>query len=123
VDIFTLTHVRLMPRNMTDGSGVCALGEGSPESEKPMSIKTLSAIFVVSTLLSSPVLAQPPRGSANDSGQVYQTRALHGAYNQALLNEPFGHAASRARDSGDWELGRDPSYPGGLDPSFRPAAN
>jgi hypothetical protein len=88
-----------------------------------MSIKTLSAIFVVSTALSSPVLAQPPRGSGNDGGQAYQTRALHGAYNQALLSEPFGREALRVR-GGDWEsLGRDPSYPGGVDPSFRPAAN
>jgi hypothetical protein len=88
-----------------------------------MSIKTLSAIFVVSTVLSSPVLAQQPRGSGNDGGQAYSARALHGAYNRALLSEPLGHEASRVRGSGDWELGRDPSYPGGLDPSFRPAAN
>jgi hypothetical protein len=86
-----------------------------------MSIKTLSAIFVVSTVLSSPVLAQQPRGSGNDGGQAYSAR--HGAYNQALLSEPLGREASRVR-GGDWEgRGRDPSYPGGADPSFRPAAN
>jgi hypothetical protein len=89
-----------------------------------MSIKTLSAIFVVSTVLSSPVLAQQPRGSGNDGGQAYSARALHGAYNQALLSEPLGRETSRVRGNVDWEsLGRDPSYPGGIDPSFRPAAN
>jgi hypothetical protein len=88
--------------------------------ERIMTIKTLSAIAIVSAALSSPVFAQ----DAGLDGTSYQKpahvqRHFRGSYNQATVNEPF-YAAPRASDL---QNGFDRSRPGGFDPDLNPSAN
>ena len=75
-----------------------------------MTIKTLGVIVIVSTALVSSAFAQQTRG--------FEGRNFHRAFNQAQLNE-----TGVARTVLTWEGPRDPSVPGGWDPSFRPAGN
>jgi hypothetical protein len=89
-----------------------------------MTIKTLSAIAILSTALSSPVLAQ----AASKSGPTYDEPAYHlrhfrGTYNQVPLNGPSyaGRSTVWSRINEDEQFNR--SFPGGQDPSFNPAGN
>jgi hypothetical protein len=92
--------------------------------ESIMTIKTLSAIAIVSAALSGPAFAQDP-GLDGTSYQkpAHVQRHFRGAYNQAPVNEPF-YAAPRATDNWGFEnSGIDRSRPGGVDPDLNPAAN
>jgi hypothetical protein len=88
--------------------------------------KTLSAVIVLSAAVATPVLAQDAgvRGPGSRIGLQSQPGS-RGAYNR--LNGPF-HATPRTRDG--WNIenyfgfnGRDPSIPGGEDPSLNPASS
>ena len=89
--------------------------------ERIMTIKTLSAIAIVSAALSSPVFAQ----DAGLDGTSYQKpahvqRHFRGSYNQA----PMNYAAPRASEGWSFEnFGIDRSRPGGFDPDLNPSAN
>jgi hypothetical protein len=102
------------------------LAEGfvTNNSEKPMTIKTLSAIAILSTALSSPVLAQTAsvNGPTYD-GPTYHLRHFRGTYNQVPLNGPSyaGGSTVWGRIGEDLQFNR--SFPGGRDPSFNPAGN
>ena len=83
-----------------------------------MTIKTLSAIAIVSAALSGPVFAQDP-GSSGTSYQkpAHVQRHFRGAYNQAPL-----YATPQLSEG--WlvdNYGRDRSRVGGEDPDLRPA--
>ena len=86
-----------------------------------MTFKTLSAIAIVTTALSSPVFAH----DVTADGAAYHrpasaTRHFRNAYNQAPA-----YAAPRVSEG--WFTENygvvDRSRPGGLDPDFNPAAN
>lgn len=85
-----------------------------------MTIKTLSAIAIVSAALSGPVFAQD-FGSDGKSHQkpAHVQRHFRSSYNQAFLY------ASPLRNEGRLvgNYGRDRSRIGGEDPDLRPAAN
>jgi hypothetical protein len=89
-----------------------------------MTIKTLSAIAILSTTLLSPVFAQTARvnGPTYD-GPTYHLRHFRGTYNQVPLNEPSYVDRSTARGRIAEEVQFDRSFPGGHDPSFNPAGN
>jgi hypothetical protein len=92
--------------------------------ESIMTIKTLSAIAIVSAALSGPVFAQDP-GLDGTSYQkpAHVQRHFRGAYNRAPVNESF-YAGPRASEGWSFENpGIDRSRPGGLDPDLNPAAN
>jgi hypothetical protein len=86
-----------------------------------MTVKTLSAIAILSAALSSPVLAQSGhmRGPAHN-GPAYHLRHFRGVYNQAPLDEPY---YTGAPDAGNW-IGEDRqfdrSFPGGHNPDLNP---
>jgi hypothetical protein len=86
-----------------------------------MTVKTLSAIAILSAALSSPVLAQNARvrGPASD-GPAYQLRHFRGAYDQAPLDGPYftGVPAPRGWIGEDRQFER--SFPGGHDPDLNP---
>ena len=85
-----------------------------------MTLKTLSAIAIITAAFSSPVLAQ----DMTADGAAYHrsasaTRHFRNSYNQAPV-----YAAPRAGE--DWfteNYGLDRSRPGGRDPDFNPAGN
>jgi hypothetical protein len=82
-----------------------------------MTIKTLSAIALVTAALSSPVFAQDMTGAATQK-PAHAMRHYRNAYNQA----PAFYAGARAGD--DWfteNYGLDHSRPGDRDPDFTPA--
>ena len=85
-----------------------------------MTLKTLSAIAVITAALSSPVLAQDLTADGAASHKpASSTRHFRNAYDRAPV-----YAAPRA--GADWfteNYGPDHSRPGGLDPDFNPAAN
>jgi hypothetical protein len=85
-----------------------------------MTIKTLSAIAIVTAALSTPVFAQDAMAEGVIQKPAHATRHYRNAYNQA----PGFYAGTRAND--DWfteNYGADRSRPGGLDPDFNPAGN
>jgi hypothetical protein len=85
-------------------------------------MKTLSAVIILSAAVATPVFAQDAgvRGPGSRNG----LESHRGAYNQS--NGPF-HATSRTRDGRNIENlgtgGRDPSLPGGEDPSLHPSSS
>jgi hypothetical protein len=80
-----------------------------------MTIKTLSAIFVLSAALSSTAIAQQARGPASEA------RNFQRSFNQTPFNETLN--APRAQGVWYWEgSSRDVSIPGGFDPDVRPAS-
>lgn len=88
-----------------------------------MTIRTLSAIAILSAALVSPVLAQDARvrGPVHE-GAAYRLRHFRGAYNQAPLDAPYGTGLSAPRVfTGDGSQAH--SFPGGGDPSFNPPGN
>ena len=93
---------------------------------KPMTkLKTLSAIAVLTTAIASPVFAQDAGVFAPaDYGRAYDQRNFRGAYNQ--LNAPYD-AIPRTEGERNIEdfgfSGRDPSRPGGYDPSLKPSGS
>jgi hypothetical protein len=88
-------------------------------------MKTLSAVIILSAAVSTPVFAQDAgvRGLASRYGSEPQSDP-RGAFNQ--LNGPLS-ATSRTRDGRNIENfgsgGRDPSIPGGEDPSLHPSSS
>jgi hypothetical protein len=89
-----------------------------------MTIKTLTAVVVLSAALSGPVFAQGARerGPGNH-GPAHALRNFRGTYNQAPVSGPFD-AAPVSRDGWGVEgFGRDPSQVGGVDPSLRPSGS
>jgi hypothetical protein len=92
-------------------------------------MKTLSAVIILSAAVATPVFAQDagvrrPQPGLSHHGRAYDRWNYRGAYNQ--LNGPF-YAAPRTES--DWSIenfgfsGRDPSRPGGEDPSLRPSGS
>jgi hypothetical protein len=79
-------------------------------------IKTLRAVVILFAAVATPVFAQPAHG------RVHHQPNFHGAYNR--MNAPL-YAAPRTDEQRDIEnfgfSGRDPSYPGGEDPSLNPS--
>jgi len=86
-----------------------------------MTIKTLSAIAIVSAALSGPVFAQDTGLDATGYQKpAHVQRHFRGAYNQA----PVNYAAARASEGWSFEnSGLDRSRPGGMDPDLNPSAN
>ena len=86
-----------------------------------MTIKTLSAIVVLTVALGSPVFAQDMTADGmTHHKSSYATRHFRNAYNRA----PGFYAGARAGD--DWfteNYGLDRSFPGGRDPDFNPPGN
>jgi hypothetical protein len=100
-------------------------------------MKTLNVVIILSAALATPVFAQDagmpgpeshygfgPQPGPTYHGRVYDRGDYREAYNQ--LNGPF-YAAPRTQDG--WNIenfgysGRDPSRPGGEDPSLRPSGS
>jgi hypothetical protein len=82
-------------------------------------IKTLSAAIILSAALAAPVFAQPTH-----HGRAGDQRNFRGAYNQSigpLYAAPRTDEGRRVEDFGF--SGRDRSFPGGEDPSFRPSGS
>ena len=86
-----------------------------------MTIRTLSAIAILTAALGSPVFAQDmTAGGMTHHKSSYATRHFRSSYNGA----PGFYAGVRAGN--DWfteAYGADRSRVGGLDPDFNPAAN
>lgn len=86
-----------------------------------MTVKTLSAIAILTAALSSPVFAQDmTTGGMTHHKSSYATRHFRNAYNRA----PGLYIGPRAGDG--WlnqAYGVDHSRPGDLDPDLNPAAN
>jgi hypothetical protein len=89
-----------------------------------MTIKTLTAVAVVSAALSGPVFAQQASKRApGHHAQAHDLRNFRGVYNQAPVNGPL-YVAPGPRDGWSVEgFGRDPSQVGGVDPSLRPSGS
>jgi len=84
-----------------------------------MTIKTLSAIALVTAAFSTAAFAQEPSIDAPAAHKPAHTRHLHNAYNLAP-----GYAAQRAGEGWlDEAYGLDRSRPGDRDPDMNPAAN
>jgi hypothetical protein len=89
-----------------------------------MTIKTLSAIAILSTALSSPVLAQDASISGPTHNRpAYHLRHFRGTYNQAPLSEPYYTGAPAPRGWAREDLQFDRSFPGGRDPDLNPPGN
>ena len=89
-----------------------------------MTIKTLTAVVVLSAALSGPAFAEGARerGPGNH-GPAHALRNFRGAYNQAPVNGQL-YAAPVPQDGWGVEgFGRDPSQVGGVDPSLRPSGS
>jgi hypothetical protein len=78
-------------------------------------VKTLSAVIILATAIATPAFAKE-HGRANDR--------YRGAYNQ-MIEPSFAAPGTRAgRSIEDFGSGaRDPSRPGGFDPSFNPSGS
>jgi hypothetical protein len=92
-------------------------------------MKTLSAMIILSAAVATPVFAQDagvrgPQPGPSYHGRAYDRWNYRGAYNQ--LNGPF-YATPRTEGGLSIEnfgfSGRDPSRPGGEDPSLRPSGS
>jgi hypothetical protein len=91
--------------------------------ENAMTLKTLSAIAIVTAALSSPAFAQDSQDSAADGAAYHKhayTRHLRNSYNQAPLSDPGYFAIPRAAN--DPENDFDRSRIGDHDPDFNPAS-
>ena len=78
-------------------------------------MKTLSAVLILSAAVATPVFAQDASVVAPHPARAHD-RNYRGTYNQ--VNRP----SYDARDSAGAREVRDPSRPGGEDPSFNPAS-
>jgi len=89
-----------------------------------MTIKTLTAVAVLSAALSGPVFAQGARERGlGYHGPAHALRNFRGAYNQAPVSGPFDAVPAPRADWGVEGFGRDPSQVGGVDPSLRPSGS
>lgn len=89
-----------------------------------MTLKTLSAIAIVTAALSSPAFAQDITVDGPAYHKQAYTRHFRNTYNQVPLSEPGYYAAPRA--GGDWNAENyswDHSWVGGRDPSFNPSGS
>jgi hypothetical protein len=85
-------------------------------------------VIILSAAVATPVFAQDSGvlgpGSRTYHGRAHDLRNFRGAYNQ--VNGPF-YATPRTQDGWNMETfgfnGRDPSRPGGEDPSLRPSGS
>lgn len=87
-------------------------------------LKTLSAIAILATAIASPVFAQDAGVfQPTHHGRAYDQRDFRGAYNQ--LNGPSYVAPTESgRNIENFGFsGRDPSRPGGEDPSLKPSGS
>jgi hypothetical protein len=87
-------------------------------------LKTLSAIAIVATAIASPVFAQDAGTfGPTHHGRAYDQGNFRGAYNQ--LNGPSYVAPTESgRNIENFGFsGRDPSRPGGEDPSLKPSGS
>jgi hypothetical protein len=93
------------------------IGDHTTERRKPMTkLKTLGAVIILSAAVATPVFAQ-----STHHGRAHDLRNFRGTYNQ--VNGPL-YTAPRTQDGWNMEtFGRDPSRPGGEDPSLRPSGS
>jgi hypothetical protein len=85
-----------------------------------MTLKTLSAIAILTAALGAPAFAQDSVTDARGYHKPAYTRHLRNAYNQAPLTEPGYFAAPRGSDP---ENRFDRSRIGDQDPDFNPSGN
>ena len=84
-----------------------------------MTIKSLSAIALMTAAFSTAAFAQEPSTDAPATHKPAYTRHLHNAYNQAP-----GYTAQRAGEGWlDEAYGLDRSRPGDRDPDLNPPGN
>jgi hypothetical protein len=86
-----------------------------------MTLKTLSAIAILTAALGSPAFAQDSAVDGPAYHKLSHTRHLRNSYNQAPVSDPGYFAEPRANNSPDNEFDR--SRVGGLDPDFNPSGN
>jgi hypothetical protein len=86
-----------------------------------MTLKTFSAIAVVTVALSAPAFAQDSAIDGATHHKPAYTRHLRNAYNQAPVNDPGYFATPRASNAPENEFDR--SRVGDLDPDFNPSGN
>jgi hypothetical protein len=89
-----------------------------------MTIKTLSALAILSVAFSSPVLAR----AASVKARSYHERADHlrqfrGTYDQAPLSGPYDTGVPALRGGTGEGSQYDRSFPGGFDPDLRPSGS
>jgi hypothetical protein len=82
-----------------------------------MTLKTLSAIAIVTAALGSPAFAQDQTLDGLAYHKPAYTRHFRNSYDQAPMSEPGYYAGPRA--GGDW-YGLDRSRVGDRDPDFNP---
>jgi hypothetical protein len=85
-----------------------------------MTLKTLSAIAIVTAALGSPAFAQDPALDGAAYHKQAYTRHFRNAYNQAPMSEPGYYVGPRS--GGDWH-GLDRSRVGDRDPDFNPSGS
>lgn len=87
-----------------------------------MTLKTLSAIAILTAALSSPAFAQDSATGGPAFHKQTYTRHFRNSYNQApLLSDPGYFATPRASNSPENEFDR--SRIGDQDPDFNPSGN
>jgi hypothetical protein len=86
-----------------------------------MTLKTFSAIAVVTVAFGSPAFAQDSVATGPAHHKSSYTRHLRSAYNQAPVTDPGFFAAPRASNAPENEFDR--SRVGDLDPDFNPSGN
>jgi hypothetical protein len=86
-----------------------------------MTLKTLSAIAIVTAALGSPAFAQDSAIGGPAYHKPAYTRHVRNAYNQAAVTDPGYFATPRASNSPDNEFDR--SRIGDQDPDFNPSGN
>jgi hypothetical protein len=78
-------------------------------------MKTLTAVVILSTAVATPVFAK---------GGAYRNETFRGAYNQVTAPSFAAPSTQAERNVENFGFsGRDPSRPGGFDPSLNPAGN
>ena len=80
-------------------------------------MKTLSAVLILSAAVATPVFAQDASVVAPHPARAHD-RNYRGTYNQ--VNGPAYDVTPVTRDGAGAREVRDPSRPGGADPSFNP---
>ena len=89
-----------------------------PGEDQVTKMKTLSAVLILSAAVATPVFAQDASVVAPHPARAHD-RSYRGTYNQ--VNRPSYDTPATQDSVGAREV-RDPSRPGGEDPSFNPAS-
>ena len=86
-----------------------------------MTLKTLSAIAIVTVALGAPAFAQDSATNGQGYHKPAYTRHLRNSFNQAPVTDPGYFAIPRASNSPENEFDR--SRIGDQDPDFNPSGN